>query len=68
MVEDAERGGRFTQVTHRPEITLAPGSDADLADTLHHGAHEKCFIANSVSMPVDVEATYLVETASLVSS
>jgi organic hydroperoxide reductase OsmC/OhrA len=61
MVEDAIGGGRFTQVTLRPEITLAPGSDADLADTLHHGAHEKCFIANSVSIPVDVEAAYLVE-------
>ncbi len=65
MVEDATGSGVFTRVVLRPEITLAPGCDADLADRLHHDAHERCFIARSVNVPVEVEATYRVETPSL---
>ncbi|HVL23140.1 MAG TPA: OsmC family protein [Thermomicrobiales bacterium] len=68
MAEDASGSGRFTRVTLRPGITLAPGSDAALADTLHHAAHEMCFIARSVSVPVAVEATYLVEDPALTPS
>ncbi len=60
MVEDAAGGGHFTQVVLRPEIHLAPGADADAADAIHHEAHEKCFIAQSVTCPVTVEATYRV--------
>jgi organic hydroperoxide reductase OsmC/OhrA len=68
MVEDAAGSGRFTRVTLRPEITLAPGSNAALADTLHHGAHGHCFIARSVNVPVAVEATYRVEDPTLTPS
>ena len=28
---------------------------AEVFDELHHEAHERCFIANSISCPVDVE-------------
>jgi len=59
MVEDASGAGRFTAVVLRPEITLAPGSDRAVADAQHHGAHEKCFIAQSVNFPVTVEPTYI---------
>jgi organic hydroperoxide reductase OsmC/OhrA len=41
----------------RPRIQWAQGvivSQADL-DTLHHQAHEGCFIANSVKTAVSVE-------------
>jgi organic hydroperoxide reductase OsmC/OhrA len=62
MQEHANGSGVFTRVVLRPEITLAPGSDADLADRLHHEAHAMCFIANSVSVPIEVEATYRVES------
>jgi len=55
MAEDTTGGGRFTEVTLRPQVTLAPGSDAAKAESLHHEAHEKCFIANSVNFPVRVE-------------
>jgi len=55
MVEDAERGGFFTDVVLRPAITLAPGSDVALAESLHERAHHLCFIANSVSFPVRCE-------------
>lgn len=58
MVEDADGGGRFTAVTLRPEITLAPGADRAKAEALHHDAHAKCFIANSVNFPVAVAPTY----------
>lgn len=58
MVMERGGSGRFAHVNLRPEVTLAPGSDAELADSLHHDAHKKCFIANSVNMPVKVEATY----------
>jgi len=59
MVEDADGGGQFTQVVLRPTITLAPGSDETAADAIHHAAHEKCFISQSVTCPVTVEASYL---------
>jgi organic hydroperoxide reductase OsmC/OhrA len=56
MVETADGGGHFTEVTLRPVVTLAAG-DADLAMRLHYRAHELCFIANSVNFPVRCEAT-----------
>lgn len=55
MAEDATGGGRFTAAILRPRITVAPGSDVARAVALHHEAHEKCFIANSVNFPVTVE-------------
>jgi organic hydroperoxide reductase OsmC/OhrA len=47
--------GRFKSVALRPTVTLATGSDVELARTLHKPAHEKCFIANSVNFPVECE-------------
>lgn len=58
MEEDASGSGVFTRVVLRPEITLAPGADATLADRLHHEAHARCFIARSINVPVEVEASY----------
>jgi organic hydroperoxide reductase OsmC/OhrA len=53
MLEDKAGGaGQFTAVVLHPRVTLAPGSDTDKAKTLHHVAHEKCFIARSVNFPV----------------
>ena len=60
MQEDTSGSGVFTRVVLRPEITLAPGADAGMADRLHHEAHAMCFIARSIAAPVEVEATYLV--------
>ncbi|QCN94380.1 OsmC family peroxiredoxin [Azospirillum argentinense] len=61
MAEDTSGGGRFTEVVLRPQVTLAPGSDSAKAVALHHEAHEKCFIANSVTFPVRVEARITAE-------
>lgn len=56
MVEDAATGARFERVGLGPEVTIRPGDDAGLARRLHADAHAKCFIANSVSFPIDHEA------------
>lgn len=54
MEETADGGGRFTHVVLRPRVTVASG-DPDKAKELHHEAHAKCFIANSVNFPVECE-------------
>lgn len=59
MVEDANGGGRFTHALLRPVATLAAGSDAELARTLHEEAHRLCFIANSVNFPLAIESMEL---------
>jgi len=48
-------GTRFTRVVLRPRIEWqgrAPA--ATTVEALHHRAHEACFIANSVTCPVEV--------------
>ncbi|MBI1417719.1 MAG: OsmC family peroxiredoxin [Limimaricola sp.] len=51
--------GRFVSATLRPVITVAPGSDLALADSLHGKVHEVCFIARSLNFPVSVAARYV---------
>ena len=46
---------RFREVTLRPRVRLAPGSDVERARALHKQAHAECFIANSVNFPVENE-------------
>ena len=55
MEETGDGGGRFLEVTLRPSITVTAESDLELAKRLHHDAHAKCFIANSVNFPVGCE-------------
>ena len=55
MIEDATRGGYFSGVTLRPEVTVTADSNTAKAAALHHDAHEKCFIANSVNFPIACE-------------
>lgn len=38
-------------------IWVAPGTDPDLVRELAHRAHEECFVANSLSVPVEVDVT-----------
>lgn len=45
---------RFDRIVLRPRVTIAAGDQA-LALRLHHAAHEKCYIANSVNFPIDCE-------------
>ena len=55
MQEDADGGGRFTEVTLRPEVVVASGDVIERVDALHVEAHHKCFIAASVNFPVKCE-------------
>jgi organic hydroperoxide reductase OsmC/OhrA len=48
-------GSRFTRVVLRPQVAFERDLDDEQVARLHHRAHERCFIANSVSCPVDVE-------------
>ncbi|MBL8706449.1 MAG: OsmC family protein, partial [Rhodospirillales bacterium] len=43
---------RFVEVVLYPRMTVAAGSDLELAKRLHDKAHSECFIANSVNFPV----------------
>jgi organic hydroperoxide reductase OsmC/OhrA len=54
MVEDPA-GGMFAHVVLRPQVTVRPGDDMELARRLHHDAHSKCYIANSVNFPIECE-------------
>ncbi|WNL45064.1 OsmC family protein [Dyella sp. BiH032] len=58
LVVDA-KGGRFTEVVLRPEVTIAAG-DAAKAESLHADAHHACFIANSMNFPVRCEPRIVV--------
>ncbi|MEE1926379.1 OsmC family protein [Pseudomonas sp. 148P] len=55
MVEEANGAGQFTSVVLRPKVTVATATDLDKARSLHHLAHQKCFIARSVNFPVSHE-------------
>ncbi|RYC17869.1 OsmC family protein [Ciceribacter ferrooxidans] len=54
MVTEEDGSGRFAEVVLRPRVTISSG-DRERAASLHHDAHEKCFIANSVNFPVRCE-------------
>jgi organic hydroperoxide reductase OsmC/OhrA len=49
-------GTRFTHVTLRPRVEFESPVDNAALGRLHAEAHERCFIANTVSCPVEVEA------------
>jgi len=55
MEERPGGSGAFVSALLRPRVTIADGSDPEKARALHHDAHEKCFIANSVNFAVEVE-------------
>ena len=53
MVETPNGGGRFTQVTLYPVVTVKEASMIKKANELHKKANELCFIANSVNFKVE---------------
>jgi organic hydroperoxide reductase OsmC/OhrA len=61
MELDKKGGGRFVEVTLHPAVVIARGGDAQKAKDLHEEAHERCFIAASVSIPVHHEAMITVQ-------
>jgi organic hydroperoxide reductase OsmC/OhrA len=63
MVMRPDGGGKFESVTLRPSVTIAAGSDEKRAMELHETAHDMCFIAASVSIPVQHEPVIKVAQA-----
>jgi organic hydroperoxide reductase OsmC/OhrA len=61
LVLDNKGGGKFTEVTLRPLVTIAEGSDEELAMKLHDESHKRCFVASSVSVPVNHEPVIRVD-------
>ncbi|MBP6562968.1 MAG: OsmC family protein [Neisseriaceae bacterium] len=55
MVEVPSGPGAFTEITLHPEIVISDEATIDLALSLHHKAHELCYIANSFNFPVHCE-------------
>ncbi|MFM0741354.1 OsmC family protein [Paraburkholderia xenovorans] len=49
---DSKEQGRFSQIVLRPHVVILAGGNVELAEHLHHTAHEKCYIANSVNFPI----------------
>lgn len=60
MAQTDDGGGRFTEVTLRPRVTIADPAQLELARSLHAEASTKCFIAASVNFPVLHEPEILV--------
>ena len=57
LVRSADGKVRIEEVVLHPQVSFAdPQPDAAAIDALHHSAHDKCFIANSVSATIRVEA------------
>ncbi|NBL65605.1 OsmC family peroxiredoxin [Flavobacterium sp. NST-5] len=52
MVETADGGGTFTEVSLKPVVTVANENMIELAQSLHSKANQLCFIANSCNFPV----------------
>ena len=52
MTETADGGGKFTEITLNPVITIQDISMQEKANELHKKANELCFIANSINFPV----------------
>lgn len=52
LIENHDGGGRFTEVTLHPVVTVTEISMIEKANELHNKANELCFIANSVNFPV----------------
>ena len=49
-------GTRITRVELRPRVSFEAEPGDGVVAELHHEAHERCFLANSVSVPVEVIA------------
>jgi organic hydroperoxide reductase OsmC/OhrA len=54
MRED-DTGGAFTAIVLRPRVVIAAGGDLARAEHLHHEAHARCYVANSVRFPIVCE-------------
>ena len=52
MIKTSNGGGKFTEATLNPIVTITDISLKGKANKLHNKANELCFIANSLNFPV----------------
>ena len=50
----------FVSVKLYPQVTIADASKLEAAIALHYGAHDECYIANSVNFPIENMPTVVV--------
>lgn len=48
-------GTKFIGAILRPRVEFDDDTDAETIRELHHKAHERCFISNSVNFPVEID-------------
>jgi organic hydroperoxide reductase OsmC/OhrA len=60
MLETSGGGGRFTEITLSPAVTLTNISMKDKAIELHSKAHELCYVANSLNFPVKHQPVFII--------
>ena len=60
MTEDGSGGGKFTEITLHPLVTITQAAQVELAERLHELANASCFVASSLAVPVGHEARTLV--------
>ncbi|HEX6966324.1 MAG TPA: OsmC family protein [Gemmatimonadaceae bacterium] len=63
MTVYAGGGGRFTEITLHPCVTVDGDEQIELATRLHDAAHERCFIANSCRVPIRHDALVRAEAS-----
>jgi organic hydroperoxide reductase OsmC/OhrA len=62
MTEEADGRGRFTSVTLNPVVNITGGgAQVHAARELHEQAGKKCFIANSVRVPIRYRGEIILE-------
>jgi organic hydroperoxide reductase OsmC/OhrA len=57
MIETADGGGHFIEVTLYPSIIVSEESMTDKALQLHKAANKLCYIANSCNFPIHHKPT-----------
>lgn len=57
MTVDASGDGRYKEAILNPSIVITDAARIPDAVKLHHEAHKKCFIANSINFPVQIVPT-----------
>ncbi len=60
MAEHQDGGGEFTSVVLHPRTVITDATRLPDATSLHHRAHDLCFIARSVNFPVDHQPVVVV--------
>ncbi len=57
MVENPDGSGQFKEIVLKPLVEVRDVTMVTKATTLHHQAHQMCFLARSVNFPIHHEPT-----------